>query len=243
MDYISLAAKIIMHEVEPKNFTDWAMEVLETGQESESVAILAGLGFERQHETDELKEYFYSGLDELGLDLPANRECLLHYAKSTCLNMIGGKISPRLGASILNGIYLSIDYEPPFAVWDYLESDIDCLDRVGMPIYNTGITKDNINQYIVFVAEQFLKLLDMELPQNFMDLTACKKCGYVGLDTTVRYEKIWMPKWIFRILYRRRPAVKSICAKCGETSPLWMRDYQGRELYLKKKSHFSGSVG
>lgn len=219
----------------PEDYTTWAMEMLEKGSDSENLAILAGLGYEKNADSEEIKEYFYKSLKDLGLELPTQENSILDYAKYICSEIVGGNISPENGLAILDGLYSKSDYEPIYSIWDELSEDIWMVnDREGS-IFNTGLTKENIDQYIVQVAEQFIKLTEIELPESFFRLTVCRKCGYIGENGLVRIDKPWMPENLYRLIYKRSPTMKPVCSKCGEEFPLGMADYVAREEYLKSR--------
>jgi hypothetical protein len=233
MNFTNLAGKIVLGTAHSEDFTGWAMEMLEKGFDSENLAILAGLSFEKNPDSEEIREYFYKSLKDLGLELPTEENSILSYAKYICSEIVAGNISPQNGLSILDGLYSKSDYEPIYSIWDELSEDIGMVnDREGC-IFNTGITRENIDQYIVKVAEQFIKLTEIELPERFFWLTVCRKCGYIGENKLIRMDKPWMPEKLYRKIYRRGPTMKPVCSKCGKEFPLGMGDYVAREEYLK----------
>lgn len=233
MNFTNLAGKIALGTAYSKDYTNWAMEMLEKGSDSENIAILAGLGFEKNPESEEIREYFYKSLNDLGLELPTEENSILSYAKYICSEIVAGNISPKNGLSTLEGLYSKSDYEPIYSIWDELSEDIWMVNDREACIFNTGLTRENIGQYVVQVAEQFIRLTEIELPERFFWLTVCRKCGYIGGHKLIRIDKPWLPEKLYRFIFKRVPTMKPVCSKCGEEFPLGMGDYVGREEYLK----------
>lgn len=235
MNFTNLAGKIALGTAYAEDYTNWTMEMLENGSDSENIAILAGLSFENSPDSEEIKEYFYKSLNDLGLELPTEENSILSYAKYICSEIVAENISPRSGLSILDGLYSKSDYEPIYGIWDELSEDIWLVNDREACIFNTGLTKENIDQYIVKVAKQFIKLTEVQLPERFFWLTACRKCGHIGEHRLIRMDKPWLPEKLYRLIYKRGPTMKPVCSKCGEEFPLGMGDYVGREQYLKSQ--------
>jgi len=235
MRFKILTGKIALGAAFPNDYTDWAMAMLDSGSDSENIAILASLGLEKNPDSEEVKNYFYRSLNDLGIELPTQENSILSYAKYICAEIIAGNISPMKGLSVLDGIYSLSDYEPIYSIWDELSEDIWMVNEGEGCFFNTSLTKENIDQFIINVAEQFIRLTEIELPQYFFSLTVCQKCGYIGEQEMERIDKPWLHEKIFRMLYKRGPTMNAICSQCGEPFPLGMEDYLGREQYLKSR--------
>ncbi len=228
-----LAVKIVLGEAHAKDYTDWAENMLKQGSGSENIAILAGLGLDKAPDPKEIKYYFNKSLKDAGLELPEKKDCVLDYARYICGEIIEGRISPVKGMHILDSLYLKTDYDPVYSIWSELSEDIWLLNDEGICLFNTGLTKDNTDMYIINVAKQFILLTETCLPENFFQLGVCRKCGYIGESRTERIEMPWLPERLFRFIYRKGPAVRSICSRCGKPDPLNMGDYMAREKYLE----------
>lgn len=231
MKFEVLAGKIAAGVANSKDYTDWAMELLEQGSDSENIAILAGLCFDKYPDSFEVRDYFNRCLDELGLILPTGDEVILYYAKYICEQIIKGGIPPRDGASALYHIGIDFGWQGIYSMWLYLEEDIESLRYdEGYYLFNTGLNKQNIDQYIIKEAEQFLIITGMTLPDDFFSLCLCEKCGYLG-------KCMLRPLRIVEILTSRNWVYGgkiAICRMCGDTHLLSMGDHVGREVFLKK---------
>lgn len=236
MDLKTLAGKIALGVARPSDYTDWAERMLEEGAESESVAILAGLGLEREPDSEEVRAYFQRSLRELGIEPVSEENGLLYYARTLCGDIVEGNLAPRVGLSRLDELYPRSDYDPLYNLWDGLSEDVWMVDDGEAPMFNSGLSRDNVERYIVDTARQFLRLTELDLPENFFRLGACRNCGHIGEYREAREGPRWTPDWLFRIVHRGEFQRRIVCAKCGEPYPLTMRDYAGRERYLDSRS-------
>lgn len=236
MNFEHLAGKRALGTAYAKDYTDWAESTLHQNVVSKNVQILAGIGLERDPDSEEIEAYFQKSLKDLGLSLPSEKEGLENYAKYICEKIVSGTIDPEKGLGILETFYSRSDYEETiYSIWDELGEDILMVKDREEPIFNAGLNQENIESFIMDVAKQFLSLVHIKLPENFFRLCACPKCGYIGESEFERMERPWLPELIFKILYRRSPALCAICPKCREPFPINMSDYEGRNQYLSSQ--------
>ena len=113
-----------------------------------------------------------------------------------------------------------------------MSEDVWMVDDDEACFFNTGLTKDNVDHFIIDAASQFIKLTEIKLPERFFHLGACQQCHFVGEQRQERIDLTWMPEWLYRFIFRRGPTWRAICGQCGQPYPLGMGDYAGRELYL-----------
>ena len=106
--------------------------------------------------------------------------------------------------------------------------------EIRVPTYGlTDNTKaKDVDQYIKKVANQFLILLESELPEDFFHLSACPRCGFIGQSEFEIIDKPWMPEKVFRLIYKRGQTQRVICPECKRPFPNNMSDYEGRKQYL-----------
>jgi hypothetical protein len=235
MKFELLAGKIALGSAYSKDYTEWAESLLYEGIDSENVAILAGLGYERDPDSEDIETYFQKSLIDLGLSLLTAKHGFKVYAKAICEQIICGEIAPEEGVKILETFYAASDYESIYSIWDELNEDLWMVnDRDGC-IFNTGLTIENKYDYIKNVAVQFIALLETELPDHFFYLSACPECSYIGESKLEAIEKSWMSEKFFRLIYRRGQTQRAICGNCKRPFPNNMSDYEGRKQYLNKK--------
>ena len=234
MEFNTLVAKQALGIAEAEDFSLWAEQLLSRGCDNQNVAILAGFGLEDTPDLQEVNVYFARCVDELGLSLPEVHRAIFIYAKDLATKITTGLLKPTTGLGLLKSLWLATDcYEPLYSIWYELAVDIYSLEHEDVYLWNTGLLKDNINDFIILIAEQFLRLCECEnLPENFLNLSACQQCGHVGLSQTKRTELLWLPEKVFWLLYGRNPTVEDVCEQCGAAQLKGMRDYQGRALYL-----------
>jgi uncharacterized protein with PIN domain len=235
MKFNELIGKRFLGIAQVYDYADWAETLMCDGCKSENIAILVGIGSEPKPETYEVEKYFRKSLDDLNLTLPPEKDALSAYAKSLCSEIISGKTSPSDGLQVLVSFYRHTDYqESLWSIWDSLEEDIALLDEEYGSIFNTNLTKENTSEYIIQVAEQFIEIMGMTLPDNFFNLSSCSKCNYIGESLLESIDKPWMPEKLYRFIYNKGQTKRSICPQCKEPYPVNMHDFQGRKKYLEK---------
>lgn len=234
MQFEELIGKRALGMAVSSDYTSGAEGLLSDNIESENCAILASFSLERDPDSEEIESYFQYCVKDLGLDLPPDNVTIANYAKSICRQVVDDVFPPREGLAILETLYAESKYnELLYSIWDELAEDIALIEDDWGALYNSSITKENIGKYIVDVAKQYLILCEIELPENFFYLHACKHCGHIGESGTERLDKPWMPVKIFRLLHRRGPSSRAICGQCKHPYPRRMDDYEAREQYLK----------
>jgi len=235
MKFELLTGKRALGSAYSKDYIEWAESLLYEDVDSENVAILASMGYERDPDSEEIEKYFLKSIKDLGLTLPGEKEGLKIYAKALCEQIVSGNLEPEKGVSILETFYSRSDYEAIYSIWDELSEDLwKVNDRDGC-IFNTGLSIENKSEYIKGVAAQFIELLVTKLPDRFFHLCACSACGYIGESEFEVIDKPWMPNKIFRMIYNRGQTQRAICSSCKRPFPNNMSDYEGRKQYLSSK--------
>ena len=235
MKFEVLAGKRILGNASAKDYTGWAESLLYENVDSKNVAILAGLGLDRDPDPEDVEFYFKKCIQDLGLELPSDKDGLKNYTKYLCRQIIDGGMPPQDGVGLLEPFYYRGNYKPLHSIWSELAEDVRLLNWHESCIFNTGLTEENMDQYIKDVAAQFIELSEMELPERFFSLCACPECGHIGEGKLERIDKPWLPEKIFRALYGRGPTWHTVCAKCRAPFPRCMGDYEGRKQYLKQQ--------
>ncbi len=235
MKFELLVGKRALGSAYSKDYTEWAESLLYEDVDSENVAILASMGYERDPDSEEIETYFQKSLKDLGLGLPSDKDGLKIYAKALCEQIVSGDLEPEKGVGILDGFFTVSDYEAIYSIWDELSEDLWMINDRQACYFNSGLTFENKPNYIKDVAAQFIVLLDSELPERFFYLSSCPECGYIGESSLEVIDKPWMPRQLFRLIYGRGQTQRAICSKCKRPFPNNMSDYEGRKQYLNKK--------
>lgn len=237
MGFKFLASKIIACAAEPKDYTDWAECMLVRGENSTNIAILAGLGLDLTPDMEEVRLYFSRCLKDLDLRLPSREKGFLDFSSHISEEIISEKIAPIEGLMILNKLYTESDYAPIYSIWGDLDQDIHFVEEGCDSIFNSGLTKDNIDQCIVKVASQFIELSKISLPDDFFHLSICPKCEFLGASINVKINVPWMPTFLSQLIFKnhRFKQTMAVCTKCKSQNPLQMTDYYGRQEFLKAR--------
>ncbi|WP_026472087.1 hypothetical protein [Alkanindiges illinoisensis] len=236
MNIEMLTAKIAFGSVQLRNYSDWAESLLDQGNESENIMILASFGLDKNIDKYEIETYFEKCLSELKLKLPTREKALKIYAKQLCIELLQENILVKKAIDDLSRLWSLTDYEEPlFRIWDELSEDIYFIENEEHgAFWNSGLTKENQSTYIKEFAEQFLQLLELKLPENFWQLSYCESCKYIG-KLTIETKIEWLPVTKFKFFkFSTEHLVNyAACAKCLTPYPLTMTDFTGRKKYLK----------
>lgn len=233
----ALVAKRALGIATAEDFSDWAEDLLAQGCDGKNVAILASFGIDRFTDSNEIEEYFKKCVAELGLVLPEERVAILGYAKDLAANICDGILEPEAGLELLKNFWQATDNdEPLYIIWDELAEDINTLDNYGGYSWNTSLSEDNTDEFIIQVARQFLQLSAIDLPDDFFSLCACSECGYIGKAQLIRLNLSWLSEKIYRFIFRKSPVFKWVCGQCANPNIKNMFDYEGRRLYLESNN-------
>lgn len=236
MEFNVLIGKQALGIAQTQDFSDWAESLLIQGCDSENVAILASFGVERFPDAYEVEVYFKKCVAELDLILPEKRVALFEYAKDLASHISTGIVKPRVGLNRLNILWAATDYdEPLYNIWDQLAEDVYSVYANDSYLWNTELSKDNIESFICDVAKQFLQLCNCELPEDFFQLCVCDECGHVIKPQLKRIDLPWLPEKLFRLIYRKAPAFRWMCGSCASWQIKNMFDYAGRKQYLESQ--------
>ncbi len=234
MQIDELFGKYALGVVRAEDYIAWAEQQLTAGIESPSLPVLAGMDLVRPLDSIEVYEWFQKVTKELGIDWPDDSDALQTYSEILCRQIVDGTIPPASGLTQLARLYPASDYtEGIFALWDSLEEDICLTFSDYGAIFNTGLTRDNSDEYIRNVARQYLKLAQLNLPDDFFQLVYCQGCSSIQQTETVRIDKSSLSEKLYRLIYDDNNATWEVrCAGCGSRNLQSMNDYAGRENFL-----------
>ena len=236
MDLVELAGKIELGTVQARDYAEWALSLLEEGSKLDSIAVLASMTLQREVTFWEVEPYFAKAIADLGIEIPKGTSAASLYSKAVCRDIVSGVLSPKDGLSKMEPLYRSTDYEHLYSIWSELSEDIWSLEHQDFCYFNSELTLERVDDYIVAVADQFIRLLDSPLPSNFFRLSWCKNCKNVGNAEPVRESLNWMPIGLYRVIFRRHPRWLPVCAKCRTPFPIGMGDFVARKAYLEQSS-------
>ncbi|WNZ54943.1 hypothetical protein QT397_18980 [Microbulbifer sp. MKSA007] len=103
MKFEFLLGKRAIGSAYSKDYTEWAESLLYENVDSENVAILASMGYERDPDPEEIETYFQKCLKDLGLAVPLDKDALKIYAQALCELIISGELEPEQGVGMLEG--------------------------------------------------------------------------------------------------------------------------------------------
>lgn len=153
--YIILAQRLL-DQFDSKKLVEWAEHAMHLGYDSDSLIILAGLYYES---TEEREAYFWKSVKELNLNIKKEAsELISNYAKYVANAVVNMQLSPKSGLSKMCNICRSTGYDSKYIQFYELEEDMDSLNyEEYAPVFNQGITKENVDEFIVGAFELFLE--------------------------------------------------------------------------------------
>ena len=152
-----LFAKRYLETAVSENYVEWALELLEQGQDSPSLRILAGLF--SPFNSFEVQDYFERSLKELHVDEPKESDAINSYSIYLCERIISGNIETISGMEALYRICIHLDYRGDYIVWLELSDAVLSIKYGETPYTYSSMKKDNIDKIILNEATNFLKYL------------------------------------------------------------------------------------
>ncbi|WP_444892124.1 hypothetical protein ACJJIE_10365 [Microbulbifer sp. TRSA001] len=113
-----------MHPAGAEYKVAWAMTLLESGADTESLAELAT--FQPPFNEFEIDDYFGRVLKELAIARPPDDDSLMGYAKVIAQECVEGKIKPEIAASKLYSANVDLDYPEYLNHFTELEDEWYC---------------------------------------------------------------------------------------------------------------------
>ncbi|MCP5099750.1 MAG: hypothetical protein GY943_29705 [Chloroflexi bacterium] len=213
----------------PEDYILWAEDHLLAGSDSSNMAILASMDFEKPIDTHEVLNYFRLCLDELNIEWPDDVSISKQYSKILCQKIISKKIEPFNGMNTLANFFPASGYSAGLSrIWYDLKEDFLLLENGSDPRVNLRLSFNNSDLFIIKVADQYLTLLDITLPNNFFQFAYCLDCHHIGKTIESEMDKSILPK----IFSRKGPVFQMVCANCSSTNVSFMSDYEARQIYL-----------
>ncbi|NJO89690.1 MAG: hypothetical protein HC831_12645 [Chloroflexia bacterium] len=218
--YKLLAQRLFSH-FDSKKLVDWAVMMMECGYDSYSLIILAGLD---KDSTEVREKYFRETIDELKLDVnKSDFDLIDYYANYIAESVVNKKIDPKDGLSIMQEIVRTTDYSSKYIQFYELDEDLDNLKYDNRTIFNSGLTLDNIDKFIITEFQLFLDVEKLKI-ERVSELTYCNTCCSIDRPKIKKKRTI-----IGRVEYKYW-----VCGNCGSKDILHFSDQKGREIIIKQ---------
>ncbi len=175
--YLILAQRLF-EDFDSKIMVEWAVEAMQSGYESESLVILAGLDYESRKERE---QYFRQAARELKLNVEKETsELISDYVNFIAKCVLNQEINPKRGLEKMMQIYRFTDYDAKYSQFYELDEDLDILNYNGYsPIFNVNLTLDNADDYIVNEFRFFLQFEELEIEDNVREMAFCNDCKQI----------------------------------------------------------------
>ncbi len=214
-----LIADRILGKSDSKIYVDWAVDMIQNGHETENILILAGLD---SSDTEEREKYFRESLNDLKIDYPDNeKELRSFYSTSLANKVVTGKVSPQIGLKKMTELVYATDYSNEFLAFADLDEDIDYVKYSGQPLFNSGLTKKNIDEFIINEFRLFLETREFK-DEDLRNKAKCKKCGAIEVP-------VIKAKWSWKEFKKQN---YYCCPNCFSRQLIYGNSQRGKRLML-----------
>jgi len=179
LDFAELVLKRLGETwIRTDDYIDWANELLEGGCDAPSIWELAACCWDADPDPVQVERLFQSCIGELGLELPSDwYGALRAYSAGICEKMIRGKISPWDCACEM--LTIADDHYEPYIHWIWIDL-VDNLSPQRRIQFNGVLDLEDVDGCIRKVAQQFIILCSLSLPEKFPWVWRCEVCGAVS---------------------------------------------------------------
>jgi hypothetical protein len=147
-DILNIIAQFDNKHMSEKELSDWAVEQLEKGIETESLVLLAGM---TPLEYADALELLKKAVSEMGYTWPLQKVIKLTYARIIADQIATGEIHPNQGCAIIGEINHILDWPEELSTFGLLSHD-----QTGHE--NVGITSESEIPEIISAAKELLKI-------------------------------------------------------------------------------------
>jgi DNA-directed RNA polymerase subunit RPC12/RpoP len=190
-----------------ENCINFAFELIENNIESINIFILAGLD---KNEYYDIKKYFFNILNELKINVDINDEQLgLEYLSLIANEVIDDKRIPIGAIRELKDYNENLfNYENPvYKKYSEFVDEIDLMLEIDSENY--------VEEYIKHHFELFLKIKEINIPQDIYEQAYCEKCKKRIKPKIINYRELK-------------------CPECGNNKVCWIKHNCGMDLYLNE---------
>lgn len=174
---------------------------------------------------EEIKEYFWNSVNELGLKLKkSDFDLLENFALYIANSVITDRVAPKEGLRIMNEIIRESDYSSKYIQFHNLDEDIVYLNYDNITLFNSFDNTDNINEIIKEEFNLFLEAERMNLNDKYREFTFCNNCQTLS-KPTLKSKKNWLGK----IKYNHW-----VCPNCKSKDLEHFTNQKGKKIILNE---------
>lgn len=172
---IEVLAERALSDFDSKALVTWAVNILNSGRESENLIILAGLDYET---TEEREKYFQKSLTDLNLSSDRSEESLIEsYATLIAKNAISHNIGIDFAFKQMLKIVSATEYDARYIAFYEIDEDLDRLKYNDSVLFNPGLTVQNYPEFILEEFKIFLEMERLKIPSGERDYSYCIRCS------------------------------------------------------------------
>lgn len=167
---------------ESKVLVEWALTLMQHGFDSDNLQILAGLD---HADTEEREHYFWRSVKDLHINIEQKEIDLIdYYVKHLVDQVLEGIVTPKFALIQMCEVARKTDYDPKYMDFYMLDDDIDRLEYEEQTIFTNGLTKTNVDEYILNEFKLFKKVLQGDY-SAYYNKAICNNCQQIITPTLV----------------------------------------------------------
>lgn len=147
-DILNIIAKFDLKLINEKGLSDWAVEQIEKGIDTESMILLAGMA---PSDYQDALGLLQKAVSEFGFFWPSKNLIRLEGAKIIAGQIVAGEIQPNVGCAKIGEINQYLDWPEELSSFGLLSHDQTGHEYIG-------ITSESVIPEIINAAKELLKL-------------------------------------------------------------------------------------
>jgi hypothetical protein len=151
----AIQAKHALQRTQTEDYVEWATSMLEAGEDSENLRILAGLS--RFASPFEAEEHFRKARKELGISEPTKVQAIRDYAIHLAQQIIDETIPFQQGVEILSQLCYSNDYPKYLMGWYNLDDGLTDIRCGQYPHTYPDLYGKSPKEIVIRAAHTFIK--------------------------------------------------------------------------------------
>ena len=177
-----------LYEFDSKTLVNWAVKVMLMGFESENIFVLAGLD---NSDTEEREIYFFKSLTDLNIKIDKSEEELIEiYAIAIAKKALAKQINLDYALTQMQKILSFTNYSSKYIPFYEIKEDLERLKYSTYTIYNSEITLENYNDFLLEEFGIFLEMEEIKLPDEERKKCLCLNC--IKLNIPIAENNTWV---------------------------------------------------
>lgn len=223
---LNILAERLITVFDSKKLVSWAVKVMLLGYESEKLYVLAGLDFAS---TEEREKYFFESLEDLNFEVKKNEDKLIEqYAITIAKKAVENVVDLDYAFEKMLKIVSASEYDQKYISFFEIDEDLDCLRYNNSVLFNSRLTLENAEGFILEEFKIFLDMENLKIPIEERKKSYCENCFKLNIPIT-------------KFKYQFKKPFKYMvwsCGICGSTKLKFNSNHEVKRLIIKEyKKH------